>query len=138
MPAKDKFHDAVVNALIKDGWTITDDPLKLKFDGKNIYIDLGAERIIAAEKGAHKIAVEVKSFIGTSIMEDVEQAVGQYIVYESALLEKEPEREFFLAVPETVLQRVFNEPMAQRMIKRHNIKVFGYNSEAEEIVTWIN
>jgi hypothetical protein len=26
MPAKDIYHDAVKNALIKDGWTITADP----------------------------------------------------------------------------------------------------------------
>ncbi len=31
MPARDKVHDIVKNALIKDGWTITDDPLTLKF-----------------------------------------------------------------------------------------------------------
>jgi hypothetical protein len=29
MPAKDIYHETVKNALIKDGWTITDDPLKL-------------------------------------------------------------------------------------------------------------
>ena len=26
MPAHDTFHDAVKHGLIKDGWTITDDP----------------------------------------------------------------------------------------------------------------
>jgi hypothetical protein len=26
MPAKDTYHNAVENALIKDGWTITHDP----------------------------------------------------------------------------------------------------------------
>ncbi len=29
MPAKDIYHNQVKNALIKDGWTITDDPLIL-------------------------------------------------------------------------------------------------------------
>jgi hypothetical protein len=32
MPAKDKYHEAVKTALIKDGWTITDDPLHIPFD----------------------------------------------------------------------------------------------------------
>ena len=27
MPVKDIYHDTVKNALIKDGWTITHDPL---------------------------------------------------------------------------------------------------------------
>ena len=30
MPAKDIHHDTVKNALIKDGWTITHDPLRLR------------------------------------------------------------------------------------------------------------
>jgi len=50
MPAKDIYHDTVKNALIRDGWTITHDPLRLSIDDKNLFIDLGAERIIAAVK----------------------------------------------------------------------------------------
>jgi len=61
MPARDIYHDHVKAALVKDGWTITDDPLKLSFGRKNIYVDLGAERLIAAAKGGQKIAVEIKS-----------------------------------------------------------------------------
>ena len=30
MAAKDFFHSHVKNALIKDGWTVTDDPLPIK------------------------------------------------------------------------------------------------------------
>lgn len=51
MPAQDIFHDSVKNALIKDGWTITDDPLYLDYGGIDMYVDLGAEKLIAAEKG---------------------------------------------------------------------------------------
>lgn len=63
MPAKDTYHDAVKTALTKDGWTITDDPLYLKCGYKDLFIDLGAEQLLAAEKGKRKIAVEVKSFV---------------------------------------------------------------------------
>jgi hypothetical protein len=50
MSAKDVFHNAVKNALQKEGWIITDDPFFIRFGGINIYIDLGAEKVIAAEK----------------------------------------------------------------------------------------
>lgn len=50
MSSRDIYGDAVKNALIKDGWTITDDPLKLAYGNKKVYIDLGAERTIGAEK----------------------------------------------------------------------------------------
>ncbi len=50
MPARDTFHDVVKEALIRDGWTITDDPLQLHYGGVNVYVDPSAERLIAAEK----------------------------------------------------------------------------------------
>lgn len=68
VPAKDKYRDAVRNALEKDGWTITDDPLHLVWGKKDMYVDLGAERVLAAENQGRRIAVEVKSFLGVSKM----------------------------------------------------------------------
>jgi hypothetical protein len=62
MSAKDKFHDAVKNALVKDGWTITADPLQIPLGEINAYIDLGADRILSAEKSGEKIAVENQKF----------------------------------------------------------------------------
>jgi XisH protein len=67
MPARDRYHDHVKAALIKDGWIITHDPLRLHWGVKDMYVDLGAERLLAAEKGTRKIAVEVKSFIYWSL-----------------------------------------------------------------------
>ncbi len=63
MPARDLFHNAVVHALQKDGWTITDDPLTIRYGKDRVSIDLGAERLLAAERGNEKIAVEIKSFL---------------------------------------------------------------------------
>ena len=63
MSARDKFHEAVKQGLNKEGWTITHDPLRLKFGEEDkISIDLGAERVLGAEKAGEKIAVEDKSF----------------------------------------------------------------------------
>jgi hypothetical protein len=78
MPAKDIYHAAVINALIKDGWTITHDPYTMPFGQKDVFVDLGAERLLAAEKGAERIAVEIKSFQGNSDIRDLENAIGQY------------------------------------------------------------
>ena len=64
MPAYDVFHAAVKEGLIKDGWTITDEPLYVEFGGMDMYVDLAAEKLIAAEKGEERIAVEIKSFVG--------------------------------------------------------------------------
>jgi predicted RecB family endonuclease len=81
MPAKDLYHDAVKSALIKEGWIITADPYKIKYREIDLYADLAAELPIAAERQGQKIVVEIKSFVGRSLMTDFHNAVGQYTVY---------------------------------------------------------
>jgi hypothetical protein len=103
MPALDRFHQVVRNALTKDNWTITDDPLTLTVGADHVHIDLAAERMIAAEKGVRKIAVEIKTFTGASRIADLEDALGQYILYRMALRRTEPGRELYLAVPQPVV-----------------------------------
>ena len=76
MPAKDIYHDNVKKALIKDGWTITHDPYSISVEFNSVFVDLGAERVLAAEKENEKIAIEVKTFRGASDIVDFEQAVG--------------------------------------------------------------
>jgi len=55
MAAKDIIHEPVRKALENDGWTITADPLTLKYEDKYVLTDLGAERVlIGAERGLEK------------------------------------------------------------------------------------
>ncbi len=58
MPAKDIFHNAVKLGLEKEGWLITNDPLHLDFGGVEIYIDLGAEKLITAERAGEKLLLK--------------------------------------------------------------------------------
>lgn len=92
MPAKDMYHNQVRQALIKDGWTITHDRLRLSWGRKDLFVDLGAERLLAAEKNNQQIAVEIKSFVGPSDMQDLEHAIGQFNVYRSILKRRDPKR----------------------------------------------
>lgn len=66
MSARDRFHEVVKQALLKEQWVITNDPLKLKYGNVNFQVDLGAEKFLAAEKGNEKIAIEIKSFLNPS------------------------------------------------------------------------
>jgi hypothetical protein len=69
MPRRDFLHDSVKNALIKAAWTITDDPFRIFFGIRKVFVDLGAERnLLAAENGIEKIAVEIKSFVGMYLL----------------------------------------------------------------------
>ena len=59
--AHDIFHDAVKHALEKEGWLITHDPLSLQIGGVEMYIDLGAEQLIAAEKHGEKVQSKLRA-----------------------------------------------------------------------------
>jgi len=137
MSAKDTYHDAVRNALIKDGWTITHDPYTLTFGRKDVYVDLAGERTLAAERGEEKIAVEIKGFMGASEIRDLEVAVGQYAFYRSLLARLEPKRKLFLAVPDDVLAGTLGEPIARPVLEDLHIALVAFNPEREEIVQWI-
>lgn len=136
--AKDIFHDAVRNGLEKEGWIITDDPLRIKAGGANMEIDLGAEKVIAAERGESKIAIEIKSFIGASNISDFHTAVGQFINYRVALEEVQPERMLYLGVPIGVYRQFFSLPFVQTVIKRFQITLVIYDPVGEVILEWKN
>ncbi|MFB3133132.1 MAG: XisH family protein [Rhodothermales bacterium] len=136
MPGKDIFHDAVRRALEKEDWTITHDPYFLRFGEVDLYIDLGAEQVIAAERAGQRIAVEIKSFVGASPVTDFHLAVGQFMNYRMALEEEEPERTLYLAVPSDVYDTFFELPFGQTTIRRHGLKLIVYHPEQEVIVTW--
>ncbi len=137
MPAKDIFHNNVVNALTKDGWNITNDPLKLQWGNKDLYVDIGAEKLLAAQKGGEKIAVEIKSFVGNSQVADLQQALGQYTLYLDIIEEIEPERRLYLAVRETTYEDIFIEPIGQILLNKKRLKLLVFDAEREEIVEWI-
>ncbi|MEH2377559.1 MAG: XisH family protein [Nostoc sp.] len=138
MPAKDIYHDCVKNALIKDGWKITDDPLSLKIGKKDIFIDLAAEKLLAAEKAGKKIAVEVKSFIGISEVEDLKNALGQYILYEKILLRIESKLILYLAISDTVFIKIFTEEIGKILLEDNTLKLIVFDSQEEVITKWIN
>lgn len=138
MSAKDVFHDAVKRGLEKEQWQISSDPLELEWEEVKVKIDLAAERLIAAERGEEKIAVEIKSFIGTSAISDFHTALGQFLNYRIMLEVNAPDRQLYLAVPVETYETFFQSRFAQVAMERHQLKLIVYNPITEEIVTWIN
>lgn len=138
MPVRDIYHNQVKNALIKDGWRITDDPLILSIGKKDVFVDLGAEKLIAAEKENQRIAVEIKSFIGKSQVNDLENALGQYILYHEILLENQEDRLLFLALKQSAYEEIFEEPIGQILLKRKLLKLIIFDEKQEVILQWIN
>jgi hypothetical protein len=136
MSARDIFHNAVRVALEKDGWIITHDPLSVKVDEIDFYIDLGAERILAAQKAGQKIAVEIKSFLGASEVSDFYVALGQTLTYRSALRKKFPNRVLYLAISEDIYQDFFVRPFIQEVIVEYQLKLLIFSPIKEEVLLW--
>lgn len=135
--AKDKYHQVVREALEKEGWLITHDPYFLMLGKRRGFIDLGAEReLLAAEKGTEKIAVEIKSFLGYSDVDQFEDALGQYLLYKPALSDKEPERTLYLAMPITFYKNLFEDAYFQQVLQLYDVKVITFDETTKTILTW--
>jgi len=137
VPAKDIYHDTVKRALQKDGWIITHDPFPLQIGRKRLSADLGAERLINAEKGTQKIVVEVKSFVGRSDVKDLEQALGQYVLYRQVLNEMQSDRSLYLAITQPIFNSVFTIELGQVLLKNQIVKLIVFDDKSEAIVQWI-
>lgn len=136
MPAKDLYHDTVRTALIKDGWTITDDPLILKIGRRSAFVDLGAEKLIAAERDSEKIAVEIKSFLSPSPINDLENAWGQFFLYARVLQKRESDRRLYLAVSRNTFETLFQEEAGQLLLEEPNFRMIVFDFISEEIIQW--
>lgn len=121
MQAKDVIHNAVKEALIKDGWTITADPFTIKYEDATVFADLAAERAVAAEKAGQKIIVEIKSFIGQSAIQDFKEALGQYQTYLPFLIELGLEHKLYLAISDVVYAQFFQRPSIRLLVKWHTL-----------------
>ncbi len=70
-------------------------------------------------------------------MADLENALGQYILYENVMAIVEPNRELYLAVADNIFETVFEDAIGQLLLQNENLKVCVFNPETEEIVQWI-
>jgi hypothetical protein len=110
--------------------------LHLAVGGVEMYIDLGAEELIGAEKGGERIAVEVKSFIRPSAIAEFHLAVGQFMNYRRALAEDDPDRSLYLAVPREAFKTFFALPFVQDSVEEYQLRLVVYDAIEEEIVQW--
>jgi hypothetical protein len=136
--AKDFFHQNVKEALIKDGWIITHDPYILKHRGLRMEVDLGAEKVFAAQRNAEIILVEVKSFLSKSVIHDFHEALGQYRNYKRVLRKQEVERILFVAIPEDTWVSFFAEPFGMEAIEEEELNLIVFSPLTNTVVKWIN
>ncbi len=136
MPAGDAYHQTVINALRKDGWQIQADPMHLKWGRRDFFVDLSANKFYLAEKGQHRIAVEVKGFSRDSAMATLEFTLGQFLIYRSVLARIEPQRKLYLAISETDFLNILEEEIGQLIREDYSIPLLIFEENTEVIVAW--
>ena len=137
MPAKDIYHDAVKNALVKDGWEIANDPLRLTWGVREFFVDLGVSKLIAARKAEQMIAVEIKGFTSRSAIADLEQALGQYLLYRAVLEEVRRDCLLYLAISRATYQGIFAEPIGTLIVNKYRLNLWVFDAKNEEVLQWI-
>lgn len=137
MPKRDIYHYAVKNALIKDGWIITHDPFVLSYGRKRLFADLGASRLISAEKKDCRIVVEIKSFLSDSDIYDLEQTIGQYVLYAKILAQEEKDRLLYVAVTQTTFEGIFSLELGELLLADQTIQLVVFDEKKEVIIQWL-
>lgn len=135
MPARDIYHEVVKIALIKTGWRITHDPYRIKWKKKNLFIDLGANKTENGNR-TEKIAIEVKSFLGKSNIEDLEKALGQYVLYRTVLERIELDRLLYLAIDNITFANLFVDSIGELLLEDKIIKLLIFDPKQKVILKW--
>lgn len=138
MPAKDVYHNAVKTALVKAGWTITADPYTIRYEELQLFADLAADRTIIAQREHQRIIVEIKSFISRSFINELEKALGQYIIYRTLLSVTFATCKLYLAISQEVYENFFEQVAIQLIVQQNQIFLIVVNIETEEVIKWIS
>ncbi|MEW6212157.1 MAG: element excision factor XisH family protein [Acidobacteriota bacterium] len=138
MPRKDLYHDIVKEALVKDGWQITDDPFLIGFRGTLLFADLGAEKVVGVRNRRSKISIEVKVLSEPARFAKFECAVGQYVVYRRLMMSLQLQRDLYLAISYNVFTNFFQKrPAVMEVVNGEQIHLLIFDSRRKEIVQWI-
>ena len=109
----------------------------MRYGPTNLRVDLGAERIIAAQRNLEEIAIKIKSFLDASVVNDFHAAVGQYLHYQLGFNYNGWKRKLYLAVPSGIYAAEFHKPLFEDSIQTYGIKILVYSAEPPEIEQWI-
>lgn len=68
---------------------------------------------------------------------DLEQAIGQYVLYRLLLNQVDPGREIYLAITEFTYDEIFSEPIGKVVINDPPLKLLIVDVEKIEVKQWI-
>lgn len=138
--AKDSIHYAIKDALLNNGWEITDDPFTIDLEEDNTFfdIDLAAEKTEATLfQKRSMLAIEIKSFSGASVIHAFHEALGQFLNYRAALDEQGLDYELFIAISVRGWERLNGFKFIMRRVEQFKLKFIVVNLQDKKIEKWI-
>lgn len=70
-------------------------------------------------------------------MKDLEEALGQCVLYSRLLARYDPDRKVYLAVTDEVYKSVFEEEAGQILIEDGLLSLITFDADREELVRWV-
>lgn len=135
--AQDLIHDAVKNALEKADWQIIADPFRLDFKNFTLRADIAAKHLSHDGEDEVRIIVEVKSFVGNSFVRELQQAIGQYLMYQDAIRLNELDYSLYLGISADAFISYFAQSGTQFAVQQYHLKLLVVDIAQEEILQWI-
>ena len=133
MPAIDNCEPAVIKALEKAGWHVTDQPYIITLGEKYLFADLR----LRDKDNQEIMIVEVKCFPESkSDLDSLYGAIGQYLLYRSALSENGISDIIYLSIPLRIYDTLIQEDAVRSLIAQSSINCIVVDIEREEIVKW--
>ena len=134
-PAKDRYHDTVIHALQKAGWTLITEQVAIIVNDRRLWIDIRASK--QTENMA--ILIEVKGFEGMpSPIEYLANATGKYAMYRAALDYLKMDLPLYMAVPDAAYRGILSEEIGKQTLKHNKVRLIVFDPKHEEIITWID
>jgi hypothetical protein len=134
MPAKDRYHETVKRALLKAGWTISREQVRLSFGTHNLWVDIQAESL----EGQRVILVEVKELYDVpSPVEALAKAIGKYLLYRVGLSLVGNDTPLYLAITEDAYNGIMAAEIGQHATSEFNISLLVFDPQSEEITRWL-
>lgn len=120
MPAKDRYHDTVIRALQKSGWTLITEQVAIIVEDRRLWIDIRASK--QTENMA--ILIEVKGFEGMpSPIEYLANATGKYAMYRAALDYLRIDLPLYMAVPDEAYRGILSEEIGKQTLKHNKVRL---------------
>jgi hypothetical protein len=132
LPAKDRHHDSVKEALVKSGWIITHDPRTLLLPERVLFVDFR----VVNDQDQSALLIEVKGFEQSSQVEALMAALGKYNVYRSAMKYNDIIEPLYLAIPEAAYLGIMSETLGREILRDYEVKLLVFDPEKREIVRW--